>query len=158
ILKENLRRIAKLELDHELKIHASSPWNYRNRTRMKLQAVPEFAIGYYEFNSHDLLPVEECPISSPLINRAIAGCWQLGKAGQIGDEIQEIEFFANAADTELLVELYGSDELQPATAERTAEDFKSAFPQVAGVVVFHGRERGGVKPEKLANVGAGPLN
>lgn len=157
ILKENLRRIAKLELVHELKIHASSPWNYRNRTRMKLQAVPEFAIGYYELNSHDLLPVEECPISSPLINRAIAGCWQLGKAGQIGNEIQEIEFFANAADTELLVALYGGDGLHATTVEKTAEHLKNALPQVAGVAVFRGRERGGVEPEMLATVGEGAL-
>ena len=72
ILKENLRRIAKLELDTELHIHPSPPWNYRNRSRFKIRISPEFAIGYYRFNSHELLPVEECPISSPLINRALA--------------------------------------------------------------------------------------
>ena len=83
ILKENLRRIAKLELDTELHIHPSPPWNYRNRSRFKVQTVPEFAIGYYKFNSHELLPVEECPISSPLINRALAAVWQMGRAGKV---------------------------------------------------------------------------
>ena len=73
ILKENLRRIAKLELANDLVVHGSPPWNYRNRTRLKARTEPEFALGYYRFNSHELLPVEQCPISSPLLNRAILG-------------------------------------------------------------------------------------
>ena len=40
ILQENLRRIAKLELETELKIHPSPAWNYRNRTRMRVQICP----------------------------------------------------------------------------------------------------------------------
>ena len=82
ILKENLRRMARLELDTELQMHPSPPWNYRNRSRFKVQSAPQFALGYYKFNSHELLAVEECPISSPLINRALAAMWQLGRAGR----------------------------------------------------------------------------
>src|SRR5580704_5171231 len=79
ILRENLRRIAKLELDQELKIHPSPAWNYRNRTRLRIQTAPEFSLGYYKFNSHELLAVEGCPISSLLINRAVAEIWQMGQ-------------------------------------------------------------------------------
>src|SRR5271167_282195 len=85
ILKENLRRIAKLELETRITIHPSPPWNYRNRTRLKVQAVPEFALGYYKFGSHELLPVEECPVSSPLINRAISSFWQMGRGRTVPD-------------------------------------------------------------------------
>ena len=73
ILRDALRRTAKVELAVELKVHASPPWNYRNRTRMKVTNQPEFAIGYFEHGSHRLLPIEQCPISSPLINRALPG-------------------------------------------------------------------------------------
>jgi 23S rRNA (uracil1939-C5)-methyltransferase len=103
ILKETLRRVAKRELETEIRIHPSLPWNYRNRTRLKVRAAPEFALGYYKFGSHELLPVEQCPISSPLINRAIATFWQMGRGGMVPDGIQEIEFFANADDTQLLI-------------------------------------------------------
>ena len=111
ILKENLRRIAKLELDTELKIHPSPPWNYRNRSRLQIRTEPDFAVGYFKFNSHELLPVEQCPISSPLINRAIVALWHWGRAtlGRDAPSIaarmpalqgfEEIEFFANAEDT-----------------------------------------------------------
>src|SRR6266545_666441 len=68
ILRENLRRIAKLELQSQLNVHPSSPWNYRNRTRLQVRADSTFALGYFKTSSHELLPVEQCPISSPLIN------------------------------------------------------------------------------------------
>ena len=79
ILRETLRRTAKLELQHEIQLHPSPPWNYRNRTRMHVRHTPEFALGYYRHNSRDVLPVESCPISSALINRAIAAVWALGR-------------------------------------------------------------------------------
>jgi 23S rRNA (uracil1939-C5)-methyltransferase len=135
ILKENLRRIAKLELNLELGIHPSPPWNYRNRSRLKIQTVPEFALGYFKFNSHELLPVEECPISSPLINRAIAAFWEWGRAGQRTHGLDEVEFFADAEDSQLLVELYGGPDLA-APGQQLAEELRATLPQVAGVVVF----------------------
>ncbi len=137
ILKENLRRIAKIELDVELKVHSSPPWNYRNRTRLRIQTVPEFAIGYYRFGSHELLPVEECPISSPLINRAIAAMWQMGRAGHIVEGIAEIEFFANSDDTQLLVQVLCSPKTLAAAVDSWAEKLRSEFPQLLGVVAFH---------------------
>ena len=60
-------------------LHASEPWAYRNRTRMHVRHQPEFALGYFRHDSHALLPVERCPISSPLINQAIAAVWTLGR-------------------------------------------------------------------------------
>lgn len=110
ILQENLRRIAKLELPCELQVHPSPPWNYRNRTRLRVQTAPEFALGYYHFGSHVLLPVEECPITSTLVNRAITAVWRLGRSGGFDPRIREIEFFANADDSELLVEVFIQEE------------------------------------------------
>jgi 23S rRNA (uracil1939-C5)-methyltransferase len=138
VLKENLRRIAKLELETELRIHPSPAWNYRNRSRFKVQTTPDFALGYYKFNSHELLAVEECPISSPLINRALTAVWQLGRAGKVPPEIQEIEFFANGDDTQLLAEIYCSLETGNASEQFTAE-LMAALVEISGVVFFVAR-------------------
>jgi 23S rRNA (uracil1939-C5)-methyltransferase len=154
ILKENLRRIAKLELDRDLKVHPSPAWNYRNRTRLKIQTASEFALGYYKFNSHELLPVEECPISSPLINRAIAACWQVGRAGKIAEEVQEIEFFANADDTQLLIEAYCAGESRTEIATQCGRELQRILPEVIGGVVFAGR---GDEPPRVAVSGVGEL-
>ncbi len=136
IVKENLRRMARLELDTGLQVHPSPPWNYRNRSRFKVQTAPEFALGYYKFNSHELLAVEECPISSPLINGALAAMWQLGRAGSVPPGVQEIEFFANSDDTELLAEVYC---LPETAAEAFTSDLKLALAEVSGVVLFAAR-------------------
>ena len=153
ILKENLRRMARLELDTELQVHPSPPWNYRNRSRFKVQSAPQFALGYYKFNSHELLAVEECPISSPLINRALAAMWQLGRAGSVPPGVQEIEFFANGDDTELLAEVYC---LPETAAEPFTADLKLALAEVSGVVFFAARSakaEGQGEPKQLGGSG-----
>ncbi|HET7440456.1 MAG TPA: 23S rRNA (uracil(1939)-C(5))-methyltransferase RlmD [Terriglobales bacterium] len=147
ILRENLRRIAKLELTSEVRLHPSPPWNYRNRTRLRLHSGPDFAIGYYKFGSHDLLPVEQCPISSPLINRAITALWNLGRAGLLPESDAEIEFFANAEDIELLVALSSPQQTTtslpkarntnlhaPASLRQWAEALKTQLPELVGLV------------------------
>jgi 23S rRNA (uracil1939-C5)-methyltransferase len=132
VLRENLRRIAKLELDAELRVHPSPPWNYRNRSRFKVQTAPEFAIGYYRFNSHELLALEECPISSPLINRALTALWKLGRASKVPAGIQEIECFANGDDTLVLLEIYCSPESAGLT-ERFTDELKATLTEISGV-------------------------
>jgi 23S rRNA (uracil1939-C5)-methyltransferase len=138
ILRENLRRIAKLELEQELKIHRSPEWNYRNRSRFRVRTAPQFVLGYNKINSHELLAVEECPISSPLINRALAAFWQMGRAGKVADEIQEIEFFANADDSQLLVGAYCAETSQ-ADAARLMEEVKRSLREVTGIAIFEKR-------------------
>jgi 23S rRNA (uracil1939-C5)-methyltransferase len=155
ILRENLRRIAKLELDCEIHVHPSPPWNYRNRSRLQVRTRPEFAAGYFKFASHELLPVEECPISSPLINRGIAALWQAGRAGNVVEGVHEVEFFANADDTHLLLELLCAPEARRAGVRAWAEELCAAMPEIAGVVAFREPQKGVQEP--LVAVGASEL-
>lgn len=139
ILRETIRRGAKVELP-EVQIHPSQPWHYRNRTRMQVRHEPEFAIGYYRVASHDVMAIEQCPISSPLINRAIAALWQMGRAGRVWRPVFEVEFFADAADAKLLVELtvpdgYWKTRSQPDVLEFVAE-LRASLPEIAGAAVF----------------------
>lgn len=160
ILRENLRRIAKLELETEIKIHPSPPWNYRNRSRLKLRTEPEFALGYYKFGSHELLPIEECPVSSPLINRAIAATWQMGREHSVPDGIHEIELFANADDTLVLIEA-GCEPGTPGTPiKEWAATLPAALPGFAGIVGFPASSSslsGTAAPKPLSASGAREL-
>jgi 23S rRNA (uracil1939-C5)-methyltransferase len=151
ILRENLRRIAKLELACEIQVHPSPPWNYRNRSRLQVRTQPHFAAGYFKFASHDLLPVEECPISSPLINRGIAALWQAGRAGHVVDGVREVEFFANADDTKLLLELLCAPEARRANVRAWAEELCASMPEIAGVAAFREPQKG--VQELLVTVG-----
>jgi 23S rRNA (uracil1939-C5)-methyltransferase len=155
ILRENLRRIAKIELESEIRTHPSPPWIYRNRSRLQVRTRPEFALGYFKFGSHELLPVEECLISSPLINRALAALWQAGRAGKVVEGVNEVEFFADAEDRELLVELLCAPEARRAAVRSWAEELCAAMTEIAGVVAFRERQKG--VGELMVTVGASAL-
>jgi 23S rRNA (uracil1939-C5)-methyltransferase len=156
ILRETLRRTARLELSEEIEVHASPPWNYRNRSRLQVQVSPTFTAGYFKLASHDLLAVEECPISSPLINRGIAMLWRSGRSGKVPQGVREVEFFSNADDTQLLLELECAAEARRSSVRAWAEDLREALPEIAGVTAF--RDSSPSTPtEKLVSVGVDHL-
>ena len=138
VLRETLRRTARLEWTGPVHIHAAEPWHYRNRTRLHVRHAP-FAVGYYRHNSHDLLPITHCPISSPVINRAIGEFTRIGQQGMIPARVQEVEMFSNGDDSALLVELLWNVEGQAIEQEALdafAGALQSALPQLRGVCAF----------------------
>jgi 23S rRNA (uracil1939-C5)-methyltransferase len=160
ILRESLRRTAKLDLPFDIEVHPSPPWNYRNRSRVQVQVSPAFVAGYFKLASHELLSVEECPISSPLINRGIASLWQSGRAGKVPAGVQEVEFFANADDSQLLVDVGCAREARRAAVRDWGEELRAAMPEIGGVVAFREANPGDRKagsPEILVTVGASSL-
>jgi 23S rRNA (uracil1939-C5)-methyltransferase len=134
ILKETLARIGKIQLETELLVHPSQPWNYRNRTRMRVRGGSDFAIGYNRFASHSFIPIEQCPISSPLINRAIAAAWELARAGKVSEDVREVEFFTNHDDTRLqLTFLVDKVEPAPPRCRQIAEEYGRMVPEIQSV-------------------------
>jgi 23S rRNA (uracil1939-C5)-methyltransferase len=140
ILRETLQRVAKIELREEIRLHASPPWNYRNRTRLQVETVPEFALGYFRFGSHELLPVHECPISSPLIQRALARLVEL-RGCECPVEVEEIEFFADAADERLLVWAFCRRGANSEDLLRWGAMLQPELPEIAGISFFPSRRR-----------------
>jgi 23S rRNA (uracil1939-C5)-methyltransferase len=140
ILRETLQRIAKIELQPEIRLHASPPWNYRNRTRLQVQTAPEFALGYFRLGSHEFLPVRECPISSPLLNRMLARLLELHGLN-CPPAVEEIELFAGAADDHLLAWAYCGREADRKDLLRWAEALQRALPEIAGMAFFPSRRR-----------------
>ena len=136
VLRETLRRTGKIELHREIQRHASPPWHYRNRTRVRLQHAPKFEIGYFRANTHELLAVEQCPLSSPLVNRALATMWDMGRAGQIPTSIHGMQFFASHDDSTLLVEVYVRPQSKSAQVLAFAESLSAGLPPVKGVAIF----------------------
>jgi 23S rRNA (uracil1939-C5)-methyltransferase len=158
ILRETLKRTAKLDLSVDIQVHPSPPWNYRNRSRLKVQTAPEFRVGYYKISSHELLAVEQCPISSPLINRGISTLWKSGRAAKVSVGMDEVEFFANSDDTQLLIEVSANPDSRRAALRAWAEDFRASMPEIAGVVIFREVEdQNQTELEKLLTVGSDHL-
>ncbi len=142
ILRENLRRLAKLELPVEIQVQASPPWNYRNRTRMAMRHQRGFELGYRRVGSEQILAVESCPIVSPLLQKAIAVLWKLGRDGEIPPLLEEIELLANADDTKLLASLNrtaGSSKSE-ANLDSFVSSIQSDLPELGTIALFPVRE------------------
>src|SRR6266849_9447239 len=140
ILRETLQRIAKIELKSEIHLHTSPPWNYRNRTRLQVQTVPGFALGYFRFGSHEFLPVRECPISSPLLNRVMARLHEL-RGLNCPAAVEEIELFADAADERLLAWAFCEREADKRDLLCWAEALEHELPEISGVTFFASRRQ-----------------
>jgi len=138
ILRETLQRIAKIELPSELRLHASPPWNYRNRARLQVRTSPQFALGYFRFNSHQFLPIRECPISSPLLNRVIVRLLELNGL-DCPTAVEEIELFADAADEHLLAWAFCGRDANQKDLLRWAEELQRELPEICGMTFFSSR-------------------
>lgn len=160
ILRETLQRIAKIELKAEITLHPSPPWNYRNRTRLQVQATPEFALGYFRFGSHESLSVRECPISSPLINRVIARLLEL-RGCECPAAVEEIELFADSSDKTLLAWGFCGRDGDAEAIQGWAERVRREVPAIAGMSFFPSRRRSEeddpVEMKPLAQVGAAEM-
>ena len=138
MVRETLARIGKLELPCALQTHPSpAAWNYRNRTRLQLKMTPTFLLGYFRFRSHQLVPIEQCPISSPLINRALRLLWESGGKSLPGTA-REIELFADHSDERCSISLYCRPGIDRCAARESAERIRELLPMAVGVTVFSG--------------------
>ncbi len=118
----------------------STPWNYRNRTRLQVQTAPEFALGYFRLGSHEFLAVRECPISSPLINRVMARLLERGGLN-CPAAVEEMELFADAEDEHLLAWAFCGREADTRDLLRWAEALAREVPEISGVTFFSSRRR-----------------
>lgn len=134
ILRETLLRNAKFDWKGEIKTHSAEPWNYRNRTRMKVQGGADFALGYHRVASHDLLPVESCPISSPAVNRVVERLWEMGKNGGVPGGVKEIEFFADHSDERMVLEIHHVAGAQG--IREFAGDLQKRAAEIRGMALF----------------------
>ena len=160
ILRENLRRLAKFELETEIIVHASTPWNYRNRTRLALRHEGGFKLGYRRFASDEVLAVEECPIVSPLLQQAIYAIWKLGRDGSIPASLHEAELFADAEDEKLMAVFHqaAGDQTFP---ERLIGLLQAELPSIESIATVSERapsrkqpDPEPAKPKILAGSGA----
>ncbi len=142
ILRETLSRLGRITWDGPIVPHPSPAYGYRNRAQWKTepQGTGKLAIGYYQASSRKLCPVEECPISSPLIVTALRGLSRLLAADQLPRTLREVEAFADSTDARLLLNL--SFEKFETSPERVAETLRGEIPGIESIL-FHDRKVNG---------------
>jgi 23S rRNA (uracil1939-C5)-methyltransferase len=155
ILRETLRRIGRIDWAGEIAAHASPPWSYRNRAQWKVRPVAEpeptdspgsakissgdaaaasLDIGYFRANSSALCAVDDCAILSPLLLKTLLALRRALAAGALPKTLREIEAFAGADDSQLLMTATFSG-FPPRAAELSAT-MREIAPEIASLL-FH---------------------
>ncbi len=151
ILRETLRRLGHIEWSGEIAAHASPPWGYRNRAQWKVRALDQpgldpiatsassepqatsLRIGYFGANSTTLRPVDQCAILSPLLLKTLLAFRDALAAGQFPRNLREIEAFAGAGDSKLLITLTFAGGFPP--AKEIAEKVRGIAPELESLLL-----------------------
>src|SRR5438034_897920 len=67
ILRETLSRLGGIPWDGPIHEHAAEPYGYRNRAQWAVRGGMPRALGYFLPESSLILPIDLCPVLSPLL-------------------------------------------------------------------------------------------
>ncbi len=121
ILCETLRRIGKITWDKEIAVHHADPWNYRNQAQLKVMVDESgrVELGFFEAESHRLVPIDACLIVSPRLNAVLRELRQPERLDRLRG-CRVIDLLANERDDQLRISLFGNFTRQE--TEELAED------------------------------------
>ena len=98
ILRETLKRLGGIELDIPLGVVSGEPWGYRNRIQLHFD---KRRVGFRRADSHELCPVDACPIASPRLNEALSAIKAAAQRREWPEFLEGIEVFTNETDIQL---------------------------------------------------------
>jgi 23S rRNA (uracil1939-C5)-methyltransferase len=100
ILREELRRVGKIDPPDDIEVVAGEPWGYRNRVQLHIEGG---RIGYWEARSHTLCAIDRCPIASPKLNETIAALNGMLRDSRWPRFLRALELFTDEAQVQLNV-------------------------------------------------------
>ncbi|MFH1057326.1 MAG: TRAM domain-containing protein [Pseudomonadota bacterium] len=86
-------------------------WGYRNRVR--LQVDERGRVGFFAKESHRLVPVAQCPVASPGVNRVLPGLSEVLAGPQWAGRVEWAEVMAGGADEPALLCLGWAGDSEP---------------------------------------------
>ena len=92
--------MGKFEAPADIQVISGPEWQYRNRSQFHIR---DGRLGYLKTGSHELVPIEKCPISSPMLNEGIRALNGMLKDRRFPQFVKEIELFTNETDTQVNV-------------------------------------------------------
>ena len=156
ILQETLERARLASLPEIVPVYAE-PLGYRNRVRLHLQRQP-FALCYKRRASHANLPISHCPIAAPVLQQGIEAVTRIEQEFDLAGDFEEIEFFTNEAQNELLISLWTRQQRTGLTLKlaRFCEALHIEIAALTGAAVFFA-EKTTPSGKKVAEWGAQAL-
>jgi len=149
ILRETLSRLGGIAWDGAIVNHAAEPYGYRNRAQWAVRPGLPRALGYFLPESSVILPIDQCPVLSPLLAQTFSKLQDMTRSGTLPAGIQEIEAFADSADEKIALNV--AFDRFPKPAEQLTSVFRNALPQLESLLLLD------QKKNKFALSGPGHL-
>jgi 23S rRNA (uracil1939-C5)-methyltransferase len=134
ILRETLSRLGGIRWDGAIAEHASEPYGYRNRAQWAVRSGMPRALGYFLPESSVILPIDECPVLSPLLAQTFLRLQDMTRSGALPAGVQEIEAFADSADKQIALNV--AFDRFPKTAGELTSVFRSAVPEIESLLLL----------------------
>jgi 23S rRNA (uracil1939-C5)-methyltransferase len=164
ILQETLERVGLTALP-AIQTHTGEPWVYRNRTRLRIAELEAtLRVGYNRRGSNEFLAIHECPISAPLVWRAVEALLMAATEGSTAGPLLrgagEVEFFTTGDERKLQMTLFVR-KAQPGF-DALCERMQELVPEMVGADISllpsSGPQRRARSPRPLKTWGADGLN
>src|SRR5260370_743022 len=128
ILRETLSRLGGIQWSGAIQEHAAEPYGYRNRAQWAVRNANPRAIGYFLPESSVIVPIDECPVLSPLLAQTFVQLQELARSNRLPEQALEIGAFADSADEQIALNV--AFERFPKPAKELAGRFREALPQL----------------------------
>jgi 23S rRNA (uracil1939-C5)-methyltransferase len=129
ILKDSLRRVAKIEMEHAASIVNEDPWNYRLRAQYK---VSEEGLGLHKKGTREVVKIDRCMLMSDKINEYARGAHSILKG------VKAKEFHITGSDSLIAQLITKRSSFSIEDAERLGPELMDAG--LSGLVISRGRE------------------
>jgi 23S rRNA (uracil1939-C5)-methyltransferase len=106
ILREQLRRVGKIEYSGEIETISGPPLGYRNRVQVHILSSGRAGrrLGYLARRSHKLVALDgDCPVASPRLNRELAVMRERLHDARFPRFVRSLELFTNETDVQVNV-------------------------------------------------------
>jgi 23S rRNA (uracil1939-C5)-methyltransferase len=134
ILRETLARLGGVAWNANVPAHTAAPYDYRNRAQWAVRSAMPRALGYFLPESSNIVPIDECPVLSPLLAKTFTTLQDLTRANSLPGQVEEIEAFADSKDEKLALNIAFHEFTAPPSA--LIQLFREALPQLESLLLL----------------------
>jgi 23S rRNA (uracil1939-C5)-methyltransferase len=134
ILRETLARLGGVQWTGEIQEHTAEPFGYRNRAQWAFRDAMPRAFGYFLPESARIVPIDQCPVLSPMLARAFAQLQDSARSNSLPPGILEIEAFVDSSDSKLALNI--AFERFPKPAKDLSTEFRAALPGLESLLLL----------------------
>ena len=134
ILRETLARLGGISWDGAIVEHSAAAYGYRNRAQWAVRDGLPRALGYFLQESSIILPIDVCPVLSPLLAQTFLKLQDMTRSGILPSGVQEIEAFTDSRDEKIALNVAFDRFLKP--AEQLVATFRDAIPHLESLLLL----------------------